>query len=240
MLLLPLASFASDQEFERFDSNANLNLFVGNVGSYYNSGAGVNASILTDSLWGSINVVGLEYFQPSGFNPQPERISSGMNASGKVGYAFDVYDNFILIPYFGIGFDSSSTTFHTNSEPLFNYSNLNFDFIGGVKPEYAYSKFLKFSMDTNITFEQQQVITPNTDTTLAHSELQNNYLITTPAIQITPYKRLNIELFYQYSVALSNDQVPYDIINQGYSSATLINSVLQPQNMLGVNIGLLF
>jgi hypothetical protein len=228
--------------FERFDSNVNLNLVASAVGDYYNYGIGINASILRDNLWGSINLSGVTNLQTAHLNVvQPQRISNNISMSGKVGYALNSYNNLIFIPYIGVGFDSSNMTFYTdNSEPIFNYSDVNLNIMGGIKPELALSKTLKLSVDTNITLEQQKTIVPNTETTLAHSDLLNSYLNITPALQINPYEKLNIELFYQYSTALTNDQITHNIIYQGYSSASIINSTLKPQNMIGINIGLLF
>lgn len=238
----PLVSFASDVTFERLDSNVNLSLVTGTVGNYYNYGMGINASIIRDNLWGSVNLSGVTNLQTTLLNVvHPQRISNNISMSGKVGYVLNSYNNLIFIPYIGVGFDSSNMTFYTDSsEPLFNYSDVNLNIIGGIKPELALSKILKLSMDTNIILEEQKTIVPNTETTLAHSDLLNYYLNITPALQINPYKNLNIELFYQYSTALTNNQITHNVIYQGYSSASIINSTLKAQNMLGINIGLLF
>ena len=196
---------------------------------------------MSHHLYGDLSLQSSSSLQTDGLaNVQPSRISGSNNINAKFGFSLLVEDDLNFIPYVGAGYNSYSMTFHTDSQPIFNTSANNINLMFGIIPEKSYGNWLKLSLDTNIINAQQELVVPNSLDTLAHCNIQNNYLTTTPAIQFNPFSNFSIEAYYQYVIPLSSNGISDDVENQGYSSATIINSTIGPQDILGLKIGILF
>lgn len=155
---LSFAVQANQTVFERLDSSVSLNGGVGVSGNYYNAIGGLEANILAHNIWGSITVNGLSNLQTNGLPvAQPERMSSGLALTGKIGYSIVVADVLNIIPYVGLGYNASTSTYHVNSQPILNSNENNIEFAVGVKPELAHGSWIKLSIDSNVTQEYQEL-----------------------------------------------------------------------------------
>lgn len=237
--IYPVVTYAMDDNtiFSRLDNNTNFNLSFENGTSNSDITAGLNASILSRNIWYSIAANGV---LTNTSNGEPSQGYAGFALGGKVGYSFVVADNFNFIPYFGAGLSNYAVSAHTDSQAIFDYSFSNIDLMAGVKPEFAISNSVKLSLDTNFIYRQEAQVVPNTLTTQTHADLYNNYITTAPAIQWNPIGNFNVEIYYLFPIALTNNTPADNVINQGYSSQAIGNSAQLLDNTVGINLGWLF
>lgn len=227
----------ADSIFNRLDNNVNFALSMENSSANTNFNAGMNASILSNNFWYNFGITGIVTSNPS---EQPSQAYTGSILNGKFGYSFVNASNLNIIPYLGIAYGNSGISAHTDSQPIFDYTLSTLDLSAGIKPEFAIGNQLKISLDTNMIYHQQGMTVPNSLTTQAHVDVANGYITTTPAIQWNPIGNFSIEAYYLIPIAITNNTQQYNVINQTYSSAALINAAQGIDNTVGINIGWLF
>ncbi len=225
--------------FVRLDNNANFTVGLGNMGNYYVSLFGVDFSYLNKSnnIWLDFKTNGSTNYQLT--NNGPSLTYTGFDIAGKLGYSIFLRNDLNIIPYFLFDYNSSTMVLSNNSQSMFNYDFSNTALGVGIKPEYLLFDNFKIAVDTNIYYEKQTQILPN-GSTQSHFNNNNSYLTITPSIQYNPISNVNLGIFYQLPISLTNNQSNYNVTNQGIASSSFINGFQSPYSYVSLSVGILY
>ena len=239
-LFLITAHASNISNFVRLDNSVNVSLGLGNIDNYYVTIFGVDSDYLNknNNIWLDFKTNGATNFQLTNNGPSLTYTEAGL--SGKLGYAFFPLDDFNIIPYLLLNYNSSTMVLSNNSQAMFNYNFSNMAYGFGIKPEYLVFDNLKIAVDTNIYYENQIQILPNAPDDSKHFNNTNSYMTITPSIQYNPVSNINLGLSYQIPIRVTNNLSNYNASSEGIASSSFVSGFQSPYSYISLSFGILY